>query len=99
MGRKALWKSIYIDNSDDYRNLSSCWGSSKGAFSKYTWNIDDVPGGVYLETNIPYSGLRMIFRHAGITFPRDHVTDIMTLEERSLYGKMPIFHRQNHETT
>lgn len=83
MARKPTWKSIHIQSSDQVRQLASCWGSSKGAFKGYIWNLDKSGGGAYLETNLPYRHLRQLFSHSQVPFPRDHVTDTMPLEERA----------------
>lgn len=62
--KRLLWKTISLTSHDDYRRVRSAWGSSSQAFGKNkVMNFDGVSS---LETNIPLSGLKTLFSHAGV---------------------------------
>lgn len=82
--KRMLWKTLSIQSSDDARYLSSAWQSSHAAFGpNRVFTLNRYGGGGDLETNLPWSSLRMLFRHAGIPLRRDKwVLDTVCLEER-----------------
>lgn len=82
MGRKPLWKSFQITDGGDMGRLESAWASSYKAFGKNK-TMEFLRGYGDIETNLSYDQLGMLFRHAGVAFPRDMVTDTMPLEERA----------------
>jgi hypothetical protein len=69
MARRGRWKTFYL--SSEVRDVQSVADSFKG--SGRTVKIDRYPGGGILETDLPVSECRALFRAAGARF-RDYVT-------------------------
>ncbi len=81
MSRKSLWKTFQITDMDDVGRLQSAWASSKQAFGpNRVFDVSRASGDI--ETNLTEADLRSLFRHSWVKFPKDYVTDTMTLEER-----------------
>jgi hypothetical protein len=72
MTRKSLWKDFYIIDMNEFSALQSYYESSKAAWSKWTTVFGRGAG--VIETNLPYSELRLWFRYALDKPVPDHVS-------------------------
>lgn len=69
---RRIWKTLYITDGREFHDLASAW-QSFGAAPKHRMVFEDGIG--LIETNLPTSQLRDLFRFASVPFPRDYVTD------------------------
>lgn len=68
---RRIWKTFYITSGREFNDLASCW-KSFGTDPRHKMVFEDGPG--IIETNLPTSQLRDLFRAASVPFPRDYIT-------------------------
>jgi hypothetical protein len=81
MGRKTTWKSSFVTDHDVLLHLDSI-AKNHAPWKKYTIDIGLGIGNI--DTNLPWSELRVLFQSAGFPFPKNWAVSNESLEE--LYG-------------
>lgn len=72
--KRRLWKTFFIPSDDDFNYLSSAWQSSCDAWGDKRYVMYFEPGIGLVETNLPLTALRALFRFADIKW-HDYVSD------------------------
>lgn len=69
MEKRYIWKECHITSGLYLNRLQACWDSSRKAFGRREYTFYVGKGMGVVETDLPWSGLRDLFRFADVPFP------------------------------
>jgi hypothetical protein len=70
--KRRLWKTFYLESGGAYHEIESVWQSWSRSSPKHKMVFE---GGGVIQTNVPVSELRDIFRYADVRWV-DYVSDV-----------------------